>query len=297
MSLARNGTEATIYILPGGETEFRLDDVQSGRYLEDVSGLGMPGASHVTRRGCGQDGETWLATRLNPRVISLSVVQVYPDRAAMWAGHRDWFAAFAPGDDAGTLRKVLPDGRKFDLPVRFQGGMDAGSTERFGARVQTYALQLVAHDPIWRGADEHRLSAQAYAGDQLVLPFELPFWLDGTTVLGQFAVDYAGTWRAWPQVVLEGPMTNPLVEHVERGVEMQLTGSISTGCTVTFAPDPGEPAVTNQDGVDLSGRLAETADLAGFYLVRGTNTINVRAEGLSEHSAAALRYHEQFIGV
>jgi hypothetical protein len=31
--------------------------------------------------------------------------------------------------------------------------------------------------------------------------------------------------------------------------------------------------------------------------VRGANTINVRAEGLSEHSAAVLRYHEQFIGV
>jgi hypothetical protein len=297
MSLARNGTEATIYILPGGETEFRLDDVQSGRYLEDVSGLGMPGASHVTRRGYGQDGETWLATRLNPRVISLSVVQVYGDRAAMWAGHRDWFAAFAPGDDAGTLRKVLPDGSAYELDVRFQGGMDAGSTERFGCRVQTYALQLVAHRPVWRAVQQTTIALERGAGGGLSFPASFPISFVSGDLMGKLEISYGGSYRTWPTIILTGPLTSPKLVHETLGVEIAMDYAVAPGKVVTLALDPVAPLVTDAGGANLVSYLSDASDLAGFYLAVGSNAIRLSATGTAGESAMALSYYEQFLGV
>jgi hypothetical protein len=298
MSLARNGAEATIYILPGGAAEFRLDDVASGCYLEDVSGLGMPGVSHVARRGYGQDGETWLAARLNPRVISLSVAQVYRDRGAMWAGHQDWFAAFAPGDHAGTLRKVLPDGRKFDLPVRFQGGMDAGTAERFGVRVQRYVVQLVAHDPIWRSPDTFTLSAEAVSGDELVYPMTYPYTYDPDTILEDLVVDYAGTWRTWPVVTIHGPVSSPTLHHVERGVTVRLERVVPAHEAIVIVFDPVEPGVETITGLDLTAFVSDAyGDLAGFYLERGTNTVRVMGGNVATGTTFTLAYAEQFVGV
>jgi hypothetical protein len=297
MTLARNGTEATIYILPDGATEFRLDDVESGRYLEDVSGLGMPGVSHVTRQGYNQDGATWLATRLNPRVISLTVAQVYPDRAAMWAGHRDWFAAFAPGDDGGTLRKVLPDGTAYELDVRFQGGMDAGSTERFGRRVQTYALQLVAHRPVWRAVTPTTWTLERGAGGGLSFPVSFPISFVSGDLMGRLAIAYGGSYRTWPTISLAGPLTGPKLVHETLGVVIELDYTVGLGEVVTLALDPVAPLATNGAGTNLVSYLGDTSDLAGFYLAVGANAIRLSATGTADESAMALSYYEQFLGV
>jgi len=288
--------EQVIYVTPDG-AEFPLFDRAGRRYLNEVAGLGMPPVQHVTRRGYGQDGETHLATRLKPRTVSLKVSEVYPDRNALWDGHLDWFATLAPGDDAGLLRKVFPDGRTFDLPVRFRAGADAGDREQFGAKVQDYALQLVAHDPVWCAADETRMEAAGYDGDQLVFPAVFPIWFDGKTILGAFDIAYPGSWRTWPTVELTGPMINPRLSHEERGVVVQLLDVIPAGYVVTLAIDPEGSSVTNQAGTDLAGRLSEQTDLQGFYLAPGANTLRVRAAGTSGASKAVLRYYERYVGI
>jgi hypothetical protein len=293
--------EQTFYITPNGE-EFPLDVHNyfgaGGRYLEEINGLGMPSVRHVTRAGIGQHGETHLATRLQRRPINLRVAEVYAGRQAMYDGHLNWFRTLAPGDAAGTLRKVFPDGRSFDLEVYFQTGADAGSQDRaLGGWVQRYALQLVAFDPIWKRPDLFTLGVSAYDGDQLVYPYKYPYWYDGKSILGAFEIDYAGSWRSYPTITLTGPMTNPLVEHAELGVELQLLDTITAGYAATFALDPYEPAVTHSAGANLIGRLSDATDLSGFYLIPGTNTIKVRAEGTSGASSASINYYERYLGV
>ncbi|MBN1286442.1 MAG: phage tail family protein [Anaerolineae bacterium] len=288
--------EATYYITPDG-IEFRLDDRAAPRYLNSIDGLGMPPLRHVTRRGYQQDGETWLAAQLSPRTINLQVTEVYASRIGMFDGHRDWFAMLRPGADAGALRKVLPDGRAYEVDVRFQSGLDAGPQDRLGHRVQTYTMQLVAHDPVWRSVEARTAGAAGSAGAQKVYPYVYPYWYDGDVTFDDFVIVYAGSWRAYPTITLTGPMGNPTLTHVERAARLQLLHFIPSGAFAVIAPDPDGPVVQDQNGVNLFGRLAGDSDLAGFYLEPGVNTIHVHAQSMGANSQVALVYYEMHLGV
>lgn len=67
--------------LPGAE--YRLDKVV-GRYVLNVSGLGLPPITYPTQRGPYQHGVTPLDYFLEPRVLQLGIRQVYQNRASFW---------------------------------------------------------------------------------------------------------------------------------------------------------------------------------------------------------------------
>lgn len=290
--------ENVIYVTPGGE-EIRLLDRSARRYLNEVGGLGFPSVRHVTRRGYKQDGETHVASQLQARTINLKVTEVYASRQAMFDGHMAWFARFAPGADAGTLRRVLPNGAAYEIDVRFQSGLEAGSGERLGHRVQSYVLQLKAPDPIWRAVDTLSAESRAIAGaEEFSLPFGAPFWyIDPANRIPDVRIAYGGSWRAYPTVTLTGPVASPYLLHVERAAEIRLFASIEAGETLTLTPGQEGATAETSAGRDLAGRLSDTTDLAGFCLQPGINTLRFRAGALGGASKAVVTYREAFIGV
>jgi len=288
--------EATYYITPGG-TEFRLDDAAGKRYLNEVNGLGMAPLRHITRQGVGQHGETHLATLLRPRIVNLKITEAYASRPAMFDGHLAWFEVLAPGDDAGALRKVFPDGRAFELDVRVSAPPDGGQNDRLGTKVQSYVFQLVAHDPVWRGASLLYAVANGTAGSETAVPTDVPTDVGDETLVEDIEIDYAGNWRSHPTIEVDGPLDNLYLTHVERDEVVELLYDIPTGETVTLVCDPDAPSVTDAAGNSLQAFLSDATDLADFYLQPDVNTLRVWGVNMSASTKITVKYYERMIGI
>ncbi len=288
--------EATYYVTPAG-VEFRLDDTANRRYLNEVNGLGMAALRHITKQGVGQHGASHLATLLQPRVVSLKVTEAYASRQAMFDGHRDWFETLAPGADAGKLKKILPDGRAFELDVWVQAPPDAGQSDRLGTRVQSYVFQVVAHDPVWRGTELLYASASGTDGTETAVPTDVPTDVGDDTMVEDIEITYAGSWHSHPAIEIAGPLDNLYLAHLERDEVVNLLYDIPAGETVALACDPDAPSATTSAGRSLQAFLSDATDLAGFYLQPGANTLRVWGVSMSANTQVTVKYYERMIGL
>jgi hypothetical protein len=304
--------EFTSFVAQDGfEYKFDLSD----RFLLTEEGLGMPPTEYITQRGPFQHGETLIDYRLTPRTIQLLIRQNGVSRADYWRKRSALLDILRPnrfsfgGIPSGTLRKVFEDGSKRDIDVVIVQGpvfsaRDLAKWDEWGF---TESLRFVAYDPTFYDPDTvsvyiPRLNSDD-AFEELVFPIDFPFTLDTLAVDREIAAVYGGSWKAFPRIVVNGPVQELSITNEATGEILKLNYDISIGEEVIFDLSFGNKTITNSAGLNLTGTLTDDSDLTSFHLAPapeapgGLNTIKIA--GITYGIAANLlfEYQTRFIGI
>ena len=297
-----------ILYLVQGDAEYQVHEIPSQRYGTFLGGIGMPPVTHIVQRAPRQDGDTLLDVRLEPRQVTVGILQWQPDRATYWSERRALLEMLKRFSGL-KLRLVIGDtGESFDIDVAYEAGAELGTDGSLGLRDFSAALQLRAHNPIWYATNPTSLVVGIpKTWDAGVLP-----WIFGDggitfgslTIAEEIALTYAGTWRAYPQIDIRGPITNPTIVNSTTGERLELVTTISDNDVVRIDLSPLQKTVWNiTDNTNEIDTLSEDSDLATWHLApspeapEGINALSLGGTDGGAHTAITLRWHDQYIGV
>lgn len=293
--------EADYLILPGGAV-YPLH--AWGQELLSVSGLGEIGVEYQTTRGYGQHGMTVLGWRLTPRSIAFQTSHAARNRRDFWAARNDLLAALRPyiGQEI-TYRKVLPNGARRDI----RGWLREGpSIEEMDTCSFASSFTLECPDPAFYDPVEQEITLSGSgAASALAFPFafyrnnsEDPgdgFYFDRASV-SRSTVSYAGTWRTYPVIEIDGPYQWLRIDNITSGAFILLSVPLSAGRTLMLDLTPGNQTIVDELGNNhLNDRSA--GSFIDWYLEAGDNLIVVNGQGTSVSTEVRLRFYTRYVGL
>jgi len=261
-------------------------------------GLGNIPVSYVTRQGYKQHGVTVEDYTLQPRTISLAFDLHGRNRSGLLALRSALLRAVSPAGGAPlTYRRVLPDGSRRDIQcwidssLSIQDGFDGVSAE--------VGLSLFCPDPSFYDPAKITATLTLQTATAFVLPFALPddlwFAASGSAGLGA-TINNPGTWRAYPEIVIEGSYSRMVVMNEATGASFTLGVAATADDTITITLEPGKLSIT-RNGVLALDEL-EAGDLVNWYLVPGQNRVTASGSGTSEGvTAVQVKYNARYIAL
>jgi hypothetical protein len=214
-----------------------------------VKGLDVPEVEYVTIQLPGIDGAPVTDVYASPRTVLMPMKISGATRGEFLDRKRAFELALDPLV-AGQLELMQSDGRRFRLNARYLGGLEG--SEEVGEGGDTtwcrFVLKLYVEDPWW------------YAVDPITIPFNFttpttffpffPLTLDSNQVLGNTTVNNPGTVPSWPTWTATAPGSGLTLTNTATGDEVEFSGSIPSGRTLTIVTEPGEQSVKLDDGTD-----------------------------------------------
>jgi len=266
-------------------------------YGARATGIGNIPVSYVTRQGYKQHGVSVEDHVLQPRTITLSFDLYGRNRSGLLALRSALLSAVSPaGGAALTYRRVLPDGSRRDIQcwidssLSIQDGFDGVSAE--------VGLALFCPDPSFYDPARITVALALETATAFVLPFALPddlwFTASGSAGLGA-VIDNPGTWRAYPEIVIEGPYSRMVVMNEATGASFTLGVAATANDTMTITLEPGNLSIT-RNGVLALDEL-EAGDLVNWYLVPGQNRVTASGSGTSEVTSVQVKYNARYIAL
>lgn len=289
------------YLVAGSDT-LQVHQVTNSFYGTDLDGIGMPPVQHVIQRAPRQDGSTRVATVLNDRVIDVGYIAIASSRQAFWE-NRFNVAEYLKQFDSLVLRIVLDSGESYDIDVAYLSETFAqvGTTKYF------HALRLQAFDPLFRATDISTLTVgvAVTAGGVLTFPLTFPLVLGGGSSVAQsIALTYNGSWAAYPQIDIRGPISNPSITNETTDESLSMTVSIDDGDVVRIDLDPRGKSVWHiTDDANWMNYLDEDSDLATWHLEPaptapgGINDLDFTGTNGGGNTAITLRWYDQFVAL
>jgi hypothetical protein len=128
----------------------------------------------------------------------------------------------------------------------------------------------------------------------------------GTSVLDMTrSISYEGSVRTFPTITIQGPIVDPIIEHTQTELKLDLTGtSLGAGEYYEINLEYGEKSITDQDGNRVSpGVLSDDSDIAQFAILPsgelygGINTIKVTGSGVSTETKILISYYTRYGGI
>lgn len=158
---------------------------------------------------------------------------------------------------------------------------------------------------IWTGTEHASTSAQGSPSKvnpvtQLVLP--VVFASDSINEI--IIADYAGTWLSYPEIVITGPISYPVVQNVTTGQKIALEMEVAEGQSIVIDTSYGNKTVTDRYGVNYISALSPDSDLATFSIEAspvapdGLNYIWVWGSlGKPNVTGVVITYNTRYIGI
>lgn len=294
----------TLEAIVAGEV-FDLSD-RARRWHLGNDGWGLPPVDNYTERGPQQHGATFDRFLISPRPVQLDLLTDGDDEDDYWTTREELEYIFAPRDSGLTLRWTYPKGIR-QLDCYYQGGLTLPSTERFGVTTQRSTVKLVANNPFFYDPEATSIPFGLSGGSGAFnVPLAIP-WNIGSSVLDQtVSVAYAGTWDAYPIILIYGPITNPIITNLATGDLLDFTGhAVSVGDYYTIDTRYGYKRVYRNGSTSDNriNELTQASDLSTFRLARkpeapgGINGIRVQGSGVTEATQVYLTYNTQYIGL
>lgn len=141
--------------------------------------------------------------------------------------------------------------------VRLAGEVLPALTEADNGPFIRYQLMLRAASPTWASTTEQNTTIGAPTADggmPLPVVFPIPFGLGGTG--GSVVVTNDGNAIAYPRLVVQGPISGPVIESVTAGLELRFpTLLVGAGQTLTVECDPAGPRSATVGGANVLGTL------------------------------------------
>jgi len=308
--MIRQQLEYDQYISPVGEI-YQFNNKRD-KFIFPIDGLGMPPIRYVTQRGPYQHGETMLDYFLEPRIVQVRHRRTSCNRTELWDVRSDLLDAVRPNRqiinslEPGILRKIMPDGTKRDINVIVQAGpsYDSGTRNGWDEWAIDDIIRFVAHDPTFFDPTEVITEFNFSTFEELVFPADFPIAFFASTFDETDTIEYGGTWLSYPEIIMTGPINNPIITNTTTGEKIELDYNIAAAEVVTITTEYGNKTISNDDGDNLIGTLTTDSDLATFHIAPdpeapgGDNVI--RVQGASADSAVTqmvVKYYTRYIGI
>jgi len=308
--MIRQQLEFDQYIAPDGKV-YHFSN-RHDKFLFPIGDLGMAPIRYVTQRGPYQHGVTMLDYFLEPRIIQVRHRRLAKSRTGQWDIRADLLDSVRPNRqtintlEPGTLRKIMSDGTVRDIKVIVQEGPTFGASLNNGWDEWAIddVIRFIAHDPTFFDPTRVETSFNFSTFEELVFPIDFPIAFFATSFDETDTIYYGGTWLSYPEIVMTGPMNNPIITNTTTGEKIELDYNIALGEIVTITTEYGNKTITNEDGDNLIGTLTTDSDLATFHIAPdpvATNGENVlRAQGAGADSAITsmvVKYYNRYIGI
>ncbi len=267
-------------------------------YGARATGIGNIPVSYVTRQGYKQHGVSVEDHALQPRTISLAFDLHGRNRSGLLALRSALLSAVSPADGVAlTYRRVLPDGSRRDIDCWIDSSLSI--SDGFDGVSAEVGLSLFCPDPSFYDPARITETLTPQPASAFVLPFALPddlwFVAEGSAILGA-TIDNPGTWRAYPEIVINGPYTRMVVMNETTGALFVLGVAASASDTITVTLEPGNLRIT-RNGV-LSFDELEDGDLVNWYLAPGQNVVAVSGSGtFGGVTSVQVRYNARYIAL
>lgn len=307
--------EQDIFIASTGQ-EYRLTLASTKRTVLSDEGTGMPPVEYITERGPFQHGESLRSFYLRPRTVQYVLRQKFCDRNAYWRGRSELLTALRP-TGAGTLRKILGDGRQFDLSVNVLEGprFEARNPQVWDEWAFQEVIRFIAHDPVYYDPLQRNhdfLNPIVGCGftytfpftfcepAQLVFPTTFPIAWSGFDVGGTDGVDveYRGNWEEYPDIFIYGPCLHVIIENLSIGEKIDITGlNLLAGESIHIALSYGSKTATHSNGGIMLSYITEDSDLTSFRLQPGENKFRVRVVGDTIDTHVNMTWYDRYVGI
>lgn len=284
----------------------------AGRFWLGDTGLAMPPIRRLQERGALQNGVTDLGFRLDPREFNLIFGFRSVGGADYWSKRQALLDIFKPSSDPLKLTVQSIDG-SFTRSINFHytGALDLSSessADLYGDG--TYDLvnvECYAPDPLWYNPEPIVVNFLPTFSIGLFIPLQIPSSIGTDPGDGYMSaretIPYAGTWRAYPELKITGPITDPVITNLETGDKLDFTGTtIAAFNYIVVDLEYGVKTVRDQDGVNMISRLTSDSNLSTFSLEHARtgskdNTIYISGDDVSTATALRFTYYERFIGI
>lgn len=282
----------TTYVLTDG-APFALIDAEDG----------MAPVRRITDRGPLQHGDSDNDFRLDPLTFPLGLLMSAADIGEHYDNRDLALRVWRPSKTPIRLRWTLDNGqiRQYDVHV---SGRLAFSSKDMPGFSQRFVVPLRAADPT---CYDPSLQAYTYGvgggTGAFSFPLSWPASFGGSTVNQTRAIPYAGTWREYPIVIINGPITNPVITNLTTADKLDFTGvTVGSGTTYTVDCRPGRKSVVDQTGSNKISDLTDDSDLATFSLEAdpdapsGINDVQVTGTSANATTEVYVQFYHRYIG-
>lgn len=268
-------------------------------------GLGLADLHRLNERGPLQHGESDYGFRLDPRVFSLTILVECLNVEAYWEARRVLLSLFKPSrNNIIKLKYTLDGGLERTIEAHTINGLSLSLKDRsFDKHRDT--VQLRAPDPTFYDPNAKTVTYGVGGGSgAFTIPMAIPLGVGSSTVNQTKAVVYGGDWLEYPVITVKGPISNPVITHVETGDVLDFTGTtLLAADTYTIDLRYGKKTVVDQNGVNKLPVLTDASDIATFALYPdpdapgGVNTIKVTGSAATLATEIYLTYYDRFVGI
>ncbi len=242
---------------------------------QDIS-LGSPVARIATNKAPYQDGSSIIGAQFDETPVVIEGVIIAGSFATIGPYRRALEALLNPKDgltlvevnDSGTGRNILA------VPnpgVSFPGGRGRGPGH------QRFFVNLLAPNPLWYDP--------ALQSETVV---------EGTPE----DCENAGDWETPVTIVINGPCENPVVTNTTTGRAIKVNVTLAGGEELTITTAFGaKTTVLTSGGVDTNVmQHLDATDRDFWWLARGTNTINIADDAVTDVTAD-VSWYNKYLGV
>ncbi len=285
------------------DVEYILSDGQQ-YLLTGIDGIGHVPVVRIAERGPMQHGETDRGYRLRPRRIALAIEMPGGNRATWLARREALIGLFRASDRPLALR--LSNGEWVrQINCYLSGEMAMTPETPLAPFWQRIGIELYCPDPTWYDPTGVSVPFSLGGGGLLAIPLAVPMQVGASSIDQSIAIQYDGTWDAYPIITAKGPITSLLIQNNTLGDKLDFTGvTIAAGDQYVIDCRYGYKTVTRQsDGANRIQDLTADSNLATFRIGAhpdvpdGTNSIRVRASGLTAASAIYVQFNTRYVGV
>ena len=292
----------SLYLVHGLDS-YQVHEIADERWATLLGGFGMPPVSHVTQRSPRQDGATLLDVRLEQRSIVVGILQQQATRSDYWRERRALLAMLKRFD--GLKLRLISGSESYDLDVVYSAGATLDTSDSLGLRDFSAAIQLTAHEPIWYTTAPSVLTVGVpVLGGAGILPWAFPIVFGISSINTDIALSYTGTWLAYPQIDIRGPIGHPTLVNLTTGETLKIETDIPDGEVVQIDLATNVKTVRNTStDTNWMQYLSDESDLATWHLAPapeaagGVNALRLQGANGGANSAITLRWHDRHIGL
>lgn len=278
--------------------------------LMSETGSGMAPINLLTQQAPMQHGASLMDYRLQPRTIQLLFRADGCSREEYWANRAELLNILRINRSTqitGVLRYNLPDGSVRDIDVVCDAGpaFESRSLTDWDEWAFTETLRFYAPDPTFYDPTLVTVNwSLSNPLSELDFPITFPIQFGSSVLTGQTKdVTYAGTWGAYPQIVITGPLSGFALENTTIGTKLALNYAVRKNETVTITTEPNNKTVTSSLGTNLRGAVTKDSDLTTFHIEpdpqapSGVNHLTIAGASATSSTGVVLTYYTRYIGI
>jgi len=274
--------------------------------LRELAGIGMSPVEHNIQRAPFQDGATYLASFLRPRVVTFSLALVdWSSELAVWDARDAMLSIVSALADGFGLLATLPSGAERRLDLRFADDLDMPIAWRNWTLHQPTVMQAIAHQPLWYDPTSVNWTYMFDPGlGDWIFPLPFPRGFGSYDIGIEETKDYEGTFKAYPIITIGGPITNLVILNETTDEQLDFTGyTVADARVMTIDLTPGVKTVLLDDDTNLIDKLTDDSDLATWHIAAdpeatdGQNTMVVSGTGADPGTFIQIRFFTKYIGI